>query len=130
MGPARAIRAGLAPGPPAPGGFLGKFVGLPLVATRGYVLPAVVARGAPPLPACIPIQGASSLLSEAYVRFWVRGLGSRVWRTEEEEEVLDLGSGVWRTEEEEEVFGLGSGVWRTEEDGGGGVSCMRTYVHA
>ena len=57
-------------------------------------------------------------------------MGSRVWRTEEEEEVLDLGSGVWRTEEEEEVFGLGSGVWRTEEDGGGGVSCMRTYVHA
>jgi len=26
-----------------------------------------------------------------------------------------LGSGVWRTEEEEEVLGLGSGVWRTEE---------------
>ena len=37
-----------------------------------------------------------------YVGFWVRGLGSGVWRTEEEEEVLGLGSGVWGTEEEEE----------------------------
>ena len=50
------------------------------------------------------------MISEAYLRtyvrtyvgFWVRGLGSGVWRTEEEEEVLGLGSGVWGTEEEEE----------------------------
>ena len=87
------------------------------------VLPAVVAGGESgfetpespvarptPLPASIPIQGAPSLISEAYLRtyvrtyvgFWVRGLGSGVWRTEEEEEVLGLGSGVWGTEEEEE----------------------------
>ena len=78
----------------------------------GFEIPESPVARPTPLPASIPIQGAPSLISEAYVRtyvgFWVRGLGSGVWRTEEEEEVLGLGSGVWRTEEgeeEEEVLG-------------------------
>ena len=73
----------------------------------GFEIPESPVARPTPLPASIPIQGAPSLISEAYVRTYVR-------------RVLGQGVGVWGLEDGGGGGGFGSGVWGLEDGGGGG----------